>query len=169
MMFNILQVATVLLVTLALVPSLAHALELPGKLRLDKAAYLTVQPIYYPGFTAAGVGEPVGIIATVVLLWLTPGDTPGFWLTLVALLGLIAMHAVYWIVTHPVNKFWLQQENLGGFGSGFFSFGANQSGPSAEARPWTALRDRWEYSHVARAGFACVSLIALLIAVSDGS
>ena len=105
----------------------------------------------------------------VVLLWLTPQGTWSFWLTLVALLGLIAMHAVYWVVTHPVNKFWLQQENLGGFGSGFFSFGANCSGPSAGARPWTALRDRWEYSHVARAGFACVSLIALLIAVSDGS
>ena len=57
-MFNILQVATVLLVTLALVPSLAHALELPGKLRLDKAAYLAVQPIYYPGFTPLGLESP---------------------------------------------------------------------------------------------------------------
>jgi hypothetical protein len=85
---------------------------------------------------------------------LTPGGTPGFWLTLVALLGLIAMHAVYWIVTHPVNKFWLQQENLGGFGSGFFSFGANRAGLSTEARPWTALRDRWE-SPTSRGGL-CV-------------
>ena len=72
MIFNVLQVVTVLLVTLALVPSLAHALELPGKLRLDKAAYLTVQPIYYPGFTFAGVGEPGGIIATVVSLMANP-------------------------------------------------------------------------------------------------
>ena len=103
-----------------------------GKLRLDKSAYLTVQPIYSPGFTFAGVGEPGGLIATTVLLWLTPQGTLGFWLTFVALLGLIAMHAVYWVVTHPVNKFWLQQKNLGGFGSGFFSFGANRRGPSAE-------------------------------------
>lgn len=31
---------------------------------------------------------------------------------------------------------------------------------------WTALRDRWEYSHAARAALALVSLIALVIAVS---
>ena len=104
MIFNVLQVVTVLLVTLAVVPALAHALELPGKLRLDKAAYLTVQPIYSPGFTFAGVGEPGGLIATTVLLWLTPQGTLGFWLTFVALLGLITMHAVYWVVTHPVKN-----------------------------------------------------------------
>jgi len=71
-------VVTVLLVTLAVVPALAHALELPGKLRLDKAAYLTVQPIYSPGFSFAGAGEPGGLIATTVLLWLTPQGTLGF-------------------------------------------------------------------------------------------
>jgi hypothetical protein len=57
-MFFALQVATVFLVSIAMALSLAHALELPGKLRLDKEAYLTVQPIYYPGFTiGGGVGE----------------------------------------------------------------------------------------------------------------
>ncbi len=30
----------------------------------------------------------------------------GFWLTFVTLLDLITRHAVYWVVTHPVNKFW---------------------------------------------------------------
>ena len=34
--------------------SLAHVLELPGKLRLDEATYKAVQAIYYPGFTIAG-------------------------------------------------------------------------------------------------------------------
>jgi hypothetical protein len=29
-----------------------------------------------------------------------------------------------------------------------------------------AVRDRWEYSHVARAGLAFVSLISLIIAIS---
>ena len=85
-------------------------------------------------------------------------------MTLVALLGLIGMQAVYWLFTHPVNKFWLQDEKLSGLGSGFFSFGTNRE----ETRPisWTALRDRWEYSHVARAGLAFVSLLALVIAIS---
>jgi hypothetical protein len=37
--------------------SLAHALEVPGKLRLNKEQYLAVQTIYYPGFTLGGIAE----------------------------------------------------------------------------------------------------------------
>jgi hypothetical protein len=33
---------------------------------------------------------------------------------------------------------------------------------------WTARRDQWEYSHVARAGLAAMSFVALTIAVSGG-
>jgi len=39
-MLPMLEVLTVLLVALAMVPALAHALELPGKLRLAKDEYL---------------------------------------------------------------------------------------------------------------------------------
>jgi len=93
--------------------ALAHALELPGKKRLARESYLAVQTIYYPGFTiAGGIGEAGGLMATLVLLTLTPPGSAAFWLTLVALLGLIGMQAVYWIFTHPVNKYWLQGERL---------------------------------------------------------
>jgi len=167
-MFSVPQVLTVILVAVAMALSLAHALELPGKMRLTKDAYLAVQTIYYPGFTIAGISEPVGMISTIILLVLTPLGSASFWLTLVALLGLIGMQAVYWLVTHPVNKFWVEGENLDRFSSGFFAFGANRSRLEYETRPpdWTELRDRWEYSHVARAGFALLSLIALVIAIS---
>jgi hypothetical protein len=79
------------------------------------------------------------------------------------------MHAVYWFFTHPVNNVWLQGEKLHSLGSGFFSF-ASTSHRSGESRPvdWTDLRDRWEYSHVARAGLVVLSFIALLIAISSG-
>jgi hypothetical protein len=169
-MFDVLQVLTVILVVLAMAPALAHALELPGKMRLTKDAYLAMQPIYYPGFTiAGGLGEAGGMISTSILLALTPLGSADFWLTLVALLGLIGMEAVYWLFTHPVNKFWLQGEKLSGFSSSFFSF-ASSSRPSrqSETHPvdWTDLRDRWEYSHVVRAGLSAVSLIALVIAIS---
>ena len=169
-MFAVLQILTLILVVLAMVPAVAHALELPGKLRLAKDAYFTVQPIYYPGFTIAGIGEPVAIISTIILLVLTPRGTAAFWLTLVALLGLITMHAVYWLGTHPVNDFWLQGEKLSGLGSGFFAWGsASRRRRQSEPRPvdWTDLRNRWEYSHVARAGLAALSFIALLIAISS--
>ena len=160
-----------ILVAAAMALALAHALELPGKIRLDKEAYDAVQPIYYPGFTVGGgIGEAGGTISTIILLVLTPLGSADFWLTLMALLGLIGMQAVYWLLTHPVNKLWREGQNLDRFSSGFFSFGASRSRLENETRPpdWTELRDRWEYSHVARAGLALVSLIALAIAISCG-
>jgi hypothetical protein len=171
LMFDTLQVLTVLLVAVAMAMALAHALELPGKMRLSKDAYYGMQPIYYPGFTIGGFAEPVGLILTIILLFLTPFGTADFWLTLAALLGLIGMQATYWLFTHPVNKFWLQGQKLSGLSSGFFSFGTRRSRPQNETRPtdWTAWRDRWEYSHVARAGFAFASLTLLVIAISDAS
>ena len=138
-------------------------------MRLTKDACVAMQPIYYPGFTIAGSSEPLGIISTIILLVLTPLRSTDFWLTLVALFGLIGMQAVYWLLTHPVNKFWLQDEKLSGLSSGFFSFASvSGTGRQSATHPvdWAGLRDRWEYSHVVRAGLSAVSLIALVIAIS---
>lgn len=71
-MFRILQILTVVLVAVAMALALAHALELPGKMRLSKETYYAMQPIYYPGFTIGGISEPVGIILTIILLFLMP-------------------------------------------------------------------------------------------------
>ncbi|KAM3098861.1 hypothetical protein ACKFKF_16465 [Phormidesmis sp. 146-12] len=167
-MFSILQILTVVFVAVAMALALAHALELPGKMRLSKETYYAMQPIYYPGFTIGGISEPVGIILTIILLFLMPFGSMDFWLTLVALIGLFGMQAVYWLFTHPVNQFWVEDESLDRFSSGFFSVGATRSRFENKTRPpeWTELRDRWEYSHVARAGLALVSLIALVTTLS---
>ena len=91
-MFSILQILTTLLVAVAMALSLAHALEFPGKRRLAKDAYSAIQPIYYPGFTiGGGVGEFGGLLATIVLLIFTPVGTTAFWLTLMALAGLLGI------------------------------------------------------------------------------
>lgn len=169
LIFGVVQILTVILVAVAMALALAHALELPGKMRLNRETYYAMQPIYYPGFTVGGgIGEVGGTISTIVLLLLEPPGSAGFWPTLVALVGLVGMQVVYWLFTHPVNKFWVEGEDLDRFGSGFFSFGANQSRLGNETRPpdWTRLRDGWEYSHVGRAGLALVSLISLVIAIS---
>jgi hypothetical protein len=167
-MLTSLQIGTLILVTVALVPSFAHALEFPGKLRLDKKTYYAVQGIYYPGFTIAGASEPLAIIATIVLVFLTPIGNTAFWLTLVALLGLITMQGVYWLVTHPVNQFWVEGVQLNRVSSGFFSFGTQRAPKENETTSdWTALRNRWEYSHVARAACALVSFIALVTALTN--
>jgi len=70
-MLPIAQVVTVFVVSIAMSLALAHALELPGKMRLNKETYVTVQSIYYPGFTLGGVSEPLGIAATLILVILT--------------------------------------------------------------------------------------------------
>ena len=170
-MFDVLQVVSVLLTAVAVTTALAHALELPGKMRLSREEYFAVQRIYYPGFTIAGIGEGLAPIATAMLLFLTPTDGAAFWLTLVALVGLLGMQAVYWTVTHPVNKLWLEGQQLSAVSSGFFSADpARRSGSAPTASrsvaDWQEPRDRWENSHLARAGLAVLSLVALVIAVS---
>lgn len=166
-MMPVLEATTLILTVLALVPALAHVLEFPGKLRLTKEAYFGVQKIYYPGFTIAGVFEPLAIIATTALLVLTPRSATIFGHALTALIALVAMHGVYWLVTHPVNKFWLQGEKLSESGSTFFAVGSPNRSPKGESSPdWKTLRNRWEYSHLARAGLGAVSFVALVIAVS---
>lgn len=169
-MVHVMQILTIMLVAIAMALSLAHALEFPGKKRLSRDTYVTVQAIYYPGFTVAGGSEPIGIIATVVLLLSTPRESEAFWLTLVALFGLLGMQVVYWMLTHPANKFWLQSGKtmLGNVAGGFFAFDpTNRSASRTEGSEmdWKKLRDRWEYSHIARAGLAFVSFFSLVLAI----
>jgi hypothetical protein len=167
--FHVLQVVTVLLVAVSMALALAHALELPGKLRLSRETYLAVQAIYYPGFTAGGaIGEAGGLIATLLLLVATPTGSGAFWLTLGAFVALLAMHGAYWVLTHPVNNFWLQGTNVEGFGARFFSFDPLKRRSDVGPLDWTALRDRWEHSHVVRAVLGLLSLILLAAALTVG-
>ena len=160
------QVVSIMLVALATAPALAHALEFSGKRRLNQEQYKMVQPIYYPGFTVAGgIGEVGGLISVVVLLVLLPYATPAFWLTVVAIFGLLAMQIVFWVFTQPVNKFWLENTHLGKFGPTFFEISpaSYRQGANADDRNWQRMRDRWEYSHIVRAGFATLSLFTLVV------
>jgi hypothetical protein len=159
-----LQILALIIVSVAMIPAVAHALELPGKMRLAKADYLVVQRIYYPGFTFAGLGEPAGLLLILLLLLFSPGGAAAFWLTLVALFGLGSMQIIYWTFVHPINRVWLQGESLSSVGPGFFAFGKSRDQNGHEAPDWTTLRNRWEYWHAVRAALAMGSFIALLIA-----
>jgi hypothetical protein len=162
-MLPILQVVMLVLVAVGLSLTLSHALELPGKKRLGKQAYVAVQSIYYPGFTIGGLfGEFGAIIATMILLVATPAGTPTHPLTFVALIALLLMHALYWVVTHPVNRVWLGDRKLGSAGAAFF----NATGAAMAEEDWVRLRNRWEYSHVARAGCAFVAFVSLAAATA---
>lgn len=159
-----LQVVALTLVALALTPALAHALEFPGKLRLAEQDYLATQTIYYPGFTLVGPAEPLGVIALIAAVLFWNGSDAGWWLTVIAVVGLAAAHAIYWLVTHPVNRLWLKDSDLTKAGEGFFGFAQRNLG----GRDWTALRDRWEYSHVVRAACIFTAFVCFATALAIG-
>ncbi len=157
----ILAVVAVLATAIVFALSLAHALEYPGKMRLEKEPYLAVQTIYYPGFTIGGAAEPLAILLVLALLLLSPWEVTGSALLIVALCGLIAVQGVFWAMTQPVNRIWVKFMPLDGAGKRFF-----RPDEAAAAEPdWTGLRDRWERSHIIRCIAASIALLALVIAI----
>jgi hypothetical protein len=119
-----------------------------------------VQPIYYPGFTIGGfVGEVGSMFVLAVLLLLAPTNTERFGWMAGALGLLIAAHATYWIVTHPVNGAWLKKTPLGSGGRLFFGL---FSSPDSD---WQHMRSVWEWSHVARACLHTLSFLSMTFAV----
>lgn len=165
-MFVFLEIVAILLVAVAMGLALAHALEFPGKLRLDEQTYLAVQTIYYPGFTIGGISEPLAVIATLVLLIVTPKNRAQFWLVLTSFVAMLATQAVFWLVTQPTNRFWLKHERLSEAGAKFFAIQKTQTSSERDRsnEEWTHLRDKWEHSHVIRAVLAGIALIAIVIA-----
>ena len=161
-----LEVITIFFAAVAMSLAVAHALEYPGKMRLDPGTYMAVQTIYYPGFTVGGAGEPLAILTSLILLILMRGRGAGFWWILGAFIALIAMHAVFWLVTQPTNRFWLRNQQLGKAGSKFFGVAPGGQMESSQTE-WNRLRDRWERSHIARAVLSIIALVALVVAVAD--
>lgn len=160
-MHTALEVVTVMFAAVTMSLALAHALELPGKLRLTKDQYLAVQTIYYPGFTIGGAAELGSIIAAAALLVVTPAGTSQYRLIAGALAALVAVQAIFWLQTQPVNKYWLQSTKLTGAASRFF-----EAGSALSAADWTEMRDRWERSHVLRAVASAIALLLLATAIA---
>ena len=164
-MYIVLQVLTVVLVAGAMAMALAHALELPGKLRLGRQEYFVVQRIYYPGFTiGGGIAEVGGIVATLALM--LTSSAARFWLIVGASAGLVLMQLVFWLMTQPVNKPWLRDVELAAPAKRFFATEASDDAPLPPTPEWTALRNRWELSHVIRAALAMWSLILLTTSIA---
>jgi hypothetical protein len=156
-----LKILALVLVVVTFSLSLAHALEWPGKMRLGREQYLAVQPIYYPGFSFAGICEPVAVLALIALLILTPGGTLAFWLVAGALAAASLVHALYWILTAPVNRVWMREQSLPASAQTFFGTGVQ------EEQDWKRLRNRWERSHLYRAIAATCAFLLLALAIVE--
>ena len=163
-MLPVLQVVTLLLVAIAMTCALAHALEMPGKLRLSREVYLTVQQIYYPGFTiVGGGGEIAGMLGTLLLVFITPKNTGAFALTLAALIAMLSAHVVFWAITQPANRYWMREQQLGPAGAAFFR---TDTAAASQPADWTILRSRWERSHLVRAVLFSAALVLLATATA---
>jgi hypothetical protein len=162
-MLTTLQLITLLLVALTMTCSAGHALELPGKMRLPRDAYLATQSIYYPGFTfIGGIAEVAAPLMLLVLLFVTPRESPAFDLTLWAFVAALILQGIFWTIVQPVNKHWVAGQKLGRAGAAFFGTTAgNEPAPD-----WTTLRNRWEYSHLTRAVLATAALMLLATAIA---
>ena len=162
MLVDTLFIVAIALAALVAVPALAHALELPGKMRLSEAEYRIVQRIYYPGFTLAGIAEIAAPVVIVVLLFLVPQGSPEFRLLTAALVGFAAIQAVFWILIQPVNRAWLAATKVGAAGARFFRLEKGQRTGTA----FEQLRARWEYSHLVRAALSVLCLVAVAVGAS---
>ena len=101
------------------------------------------------------------ILATLVLLLMTPGDTVVFWLVAGALAALITVQVIFWTKTQPANSFWLEQTELSRSATRFF-----QTDRGGVPRDWVAARDQWERSHILRALASTVGLFLLTLAAA---
>jgi hypothetical protein len=132
----------------------AHALELPGKMRLDGPDYLTVQQIYRTFGPVGALLEPGSLLAAAALTATERNRPAAFALGLTGT-GLLAAALAAWLArVAPMN--------------------AEMETWSREAIPvdWTRVRDQWEYTHAARfalqlAGFVALSLAVLAAAETE--
>jgi hypothetical protein len=161
-----LKIVTMLLLSVAMALALAHALEAPGKRRLDLQTYRAVQQIYYPGFTYAGVSEPLAIVALLALAVARSAERAQFLLVVISLMCVVAMHAVYWVFTHPINRLWLERVEIGGLSERFFGRDLAKNHAYGDDEQWRRLRSRWERSHVARAALGLAAFVSLLVSVA---
>ena len=139
---------SLLLAALALAPALAHVMELPNKIGLSRADYLTVQQIYR-GWAWLGIVVVGALLSTLVLTIMLRNRKRAFGLALLAFLCIAATQVVFWTWTFPVNR---QTMNW-----------------SMMPEHWTALRAQWEYSHAAAAALNFVALIALIASLVTAS
>jgi hypothetical protein len=129
---------------LALGAALAHALELPNKIGMSRESYFVVQHIYR-GWNRLGyllAVELVGMLAVVILY---RGERGVMGAALVALGCLIAAQVIFWTLTFPAN---VATNNW-----------------TVSPTNWEALRQQWEYSHLAGAVLQALAMAALIVAV----
>jgi hypothetical protein len=145
MTLKTLRFLSLLFVALSLAPSMAHLLEMPRKIHLPAAEYLTVQQIY-SGWALLGIVVVGALLSTLALAFVERMHSMRIGPTVFALLCIVATQVVFWTFTYPANV-------------------ATQNWTMLPPN-WLTLRMQWEYSHAAGAILNLLAFVALLIDVN---
>jgi hypothetical protein len=141
----LIQLLALVLTSLALVPAMAHVLELPNKLAMSRETYLTVQRMYRGWDFLEFI--VIGAMITTLILVITADDA-AFAPALIAFFAIAATQVVFWTFTFPVNR---RTENW-----------------TLTPEEWEPLRDRWELSHAASAVLNFIALVCVALAILRG-
>ena len=139
---TVVQFLAVILTALALVPAMAHVMQLPNKLPMTREAYLIVQRVYR-GWNMSAVVVIGALIATLMLTLSVEGAA--FPPALVGFLAIVATQVVFWGFTYPVNR--------------------STRNWTRVPDDWQALRDRWEISHAVSATLNFIAVVSVTVAV----
>ena len=136
-----LRILSVLFTALALIFGGAHLFELPHKIGMSAADYLTVQQIYR-GWQFAGIVVVGQIVSIALLAYAVRHSRRVLIPTIIALVCAIGTQIPFWT----------------------FNFPANQATNNWATLPvdWETLRQRWEYAHAGSALLNFAALVALL-------
>lgn len=139
MSIKLVQFLAVMLTVLALVPGGAHLLELPGKMALDRDAYLTVQQIYR-GWALAGIVLVGALLATLWLAIRSRSQTAPLVLASSAFGLLLLTLITFFLWVYPANQATAQW--------------------TVATDGFERLRTRWEYTHAANAVLTLLAVAA---------
>jgi hypothetical protein len=120
----------IMLTAIAMGAALAHLFELPNKINISAADYLTVQR-NYDNWWIVGLSVPLAFVSVLVLAIALRGTGTPFTLALIAFALLVGEMVAFWGFTAPVNR-------------------ATENWTMLPSN-WQELRDQWEYSHAVRA------------------
>ena len=153
MLLLVWQFGTIMLMALAMSAGIAHAMELPPKMKFEPRLYVRLHRTLYPNFgRIAGSAEFLALVAVLGLAWRVQQTRALFIPTLISAILLVVAHAIFWVFVQPANT--------------------TMAGWSLEAIPgeWKQWRNRWEYAHAVRAGLTFSALGALVLSVvRDGA
>ena len=136
----------IMLTAIAMGAALAHLFELPNKIDIGAADYLTVQR-NYDNWWIVGLSVPLAFLSVLALTVALGGTGTPFTFALIALLLLVGELVVFWGFTAPVNR-------------------ATENWTMLPSN-WEELRDQWEYSHAVRAILYVVAMGMLVMSVPN--